>query len=115
MSLLDEYQLTRENFERCIVNCLKMPQLLIIFRVTQKEMDDWCLKEYGTNFQTTYEVLRQIAVEKFANTLGYLSMRGNNTAMNIIDRMMNDVQQDKVVKVVFDNKLKEETEENSNG
>ena len=115
MSLLDEYQLNQENFEKCIVNCLKMPQLLIIFRVTQKEMDEWCLKEYGNNFQTTFEVLRQIAVEKFANTLGHLSIRGNNTAINIIDRMMNDAQQDKVVKVVFDNKLQAETEDSSNG
>ena len=115
MSLIDEYQLNKENFEKCISHCLKMPQLLIIFRVSNYEMDEWCKKEYGTNFQTTFEILRQVAIEKFAEALTHLSMRGNNTAMNIIDRMMNDVQQDKVVKVVFDNKLQAETEDSSNG
>lgn len=111
MSVIDEYELNKDNFEKCIAHCLKMPQLLIIFRKDSREMDEWCKKEYGTNFLTTYEILRQIAIEKFTETLSYLSMRGNNTALNIIDRFLNEAQQDKVVKVVFDNNLKTETEE----
>lgn len=115
MSLLDEYQLNEQNFERCIINGLSMAQLLIIFQLDNVKMDEWCQENYGKNFQTTYEILRQIACEKFSNTINGLSMRGNNTALNIMDRFLNNIQEDKVVKVVFDNKLQPETEENSNG
>lgn len=75
------------------------------------EMDEWCLLTYKKNFMTTYELFRQIACEKFSNTINSLSLRGNNTAINIMDRFLNNIQEEKVVKVVFQNDVVEETEE----
>ena len=71
-------------------------------------MDVWCEENYNYNFQTAYDLIRQIAIERFSDTVNNLGLRGNNTALNIMDRMINGFTEDKTVKIVFDNKMKAE-------
>lgn len=111
-SILKNTQLNIENFEDYIAVGTKPQQILTVFRKTGKEMDEWCKEAYGiASFHTIYEMVRQAIYKEFLETVKELGCRGNPSALNIINQAISDHENDNVVKIVFENGLKEENEE----
>lgn len=111
-SIFDEYELTKEKFETVVGVGMTMPQVLTIFRKSLKEMDEWCEVEYGIpSVRTVYEAVRQMALSEFLSTVRILGDRGNSSALNIINTALQNLQSSQTVKIVFDNNLPEENEE----
>ena len=112
-SILDEYKLTVDKFEACIAHGMTMQQILTIFRVSSKQMDDWCKENYnGCDFKYVYEAVRQIALDSFFETCQELGYRGNPSALAIINNAIQRLDGGSTIKIVFDNKSVEpESEE----
>lgn len=112
-SLLDKYQLCKDKFELVIGVGMSRKQVLTIFRVTEKEMNDWCMAEYGFNFGVIYDVLRQMAYSDFLDVVKILGLRGNPSALNILNQSLNSLAATQTVKIVFGNDVPTESEEDS--
>lgn len=111
-SIFDEYKLTIEKLEAAIGHGLTHQQILTAFRVSGKEMDDFCKKNYnGCNFAYVYNAVRQMALDSFFETCQALGYRGNVSALNIINTAIQRLGQDQTVRIVFDNNLPKEDEE----
>ena len=113
-SILDKYRLEdadgQEKFEGCIAVGITMPQLLIAFRKTEKEMDEWCLKTYHMNFKTTFEAVKMGAVSEYLDCVHALGIRGNPSALNIINEALRGAQSTGTVKIVFEQNMPNENE-----
>lgn len=110
-SILNETQLDIDNFEGAIAVGIKPAALLVMFNATGKEMDEWCVENYGRNFATTFEMVKQCAYKEFLTTVKTLGYRGNPSALNIINQAINDNAASNVVKIVFDNNVSIEGED----
>ena len=110
-SILDDYQLTVEKFEGAIAVGRSMQQILKMFNITGKEMDKWCQEHYGPNYQLIYEWVRQCTVETYLHCVHDLGMRGNPSALGIIDRAIQKDESMSTVKIEFVTNLKQENEE----
>ena len=105
--------LTKERFERSIAVGSRLREIMTLFNKTQGEMNAWCQENYGANFVTVYDILMQDAAERYVETLKKLGEeRGNQTALNIVSQfLVNKSANDKVVKIVFDGSVPEESED----
>ena len=112
-SLFDKYKLVKDKFELVVGVGMSKARVLIIFHKTEKEMDDWCKEEYGFNFSTTWDMLRNMAYSEFLDTVHILGARGNPSALNILNGALNSLASTQTVKIVFGNDVPEETEEDS--
>lgn len=112
-SLLDKYKLCKDKFELVIGVGMSKKQVLTIFQKTEKEMNDWCLEEYGFNFSVIYDVLRQMAYSDFLDIVKVLGMRGNPSALNILNQSLNSLAATQTTRIVFGNDVPTETEEDS--
>ena len=102
MSILDEYELTVERFEGAIAVGRYPRQILLMFNKTAAEMDKWCEENYrGHNFKFVYEWVRQCTVEKYLQCVHDLGMRGNPSALGIIDKAIQRDESMNTVKIVF--------------
>lgn len=112
-SIIDEFELNKENFEQAIGAGATKKQVEIIFRTNTKGLDAWCGKEYGVaSFPTVYEFIRNIAVNKYLDVMKSWAVRGHSSAMGIMTEFLLDSKKkDNTVKIVFGNDLKEEGEE----
>lgn len=112
-SIIDEFELNKENFEQAIGAGATKKQVEIIFRTNTKGLDAWCGKEYGVaSFPTVYEFIRNIAVNKYLDVMKSWAVRGHSSAMGIMTEFLLDSKKkDNTVKIVFGNDLKEENEE----
>ena len=110
-SILDEVKLDVENFEGAIAIGMKRAEILTMFDVNESEMDEWCLKQYGKKFDVVYAIIKQCTYKEFLDTVRTLGFRGNPSALNIINQAINDKSQNSVVKIVFDNNVPTEEEE----
>ena len=112
-SILDSYKLTIERFEGAIAVGRTSAQILTMFNMTAKEMDNWCAKNYeGHNFKMVYEWVRQCTVETYLHCVHDLGMRGNPSALGIIDRAIQKDESMNTVKIVFNaNGMCAETDE----
>lgn len=107
-------ELNQENFESAIAVGMRMPEMLTLFGVTGQEMDKWCEETYGNpQFSLVYQRCRQAALHEYSEMLKRLGLRGNTTALNIVDNMMRGAMaEQQTVKIVFDSSnMKEEKEE----
>lgn len=114
-SILDRYNLNtpegKEKFEGCIAVGLTLPQLLVAFRKRLDEMDVWCLKTYGMDFKSTYEAIKMGAIGEYLECVNALGLRGNPSALGIINEALRGVNNSGTVKIVFDNNVELENEE----
>ena len=111
-SILDNYKLTIERFEGAIAVGRMPAQILLMFQKTSAEMDAWCAENYqGHNFKTVYEWIRQCTVETYLHCVHDLGMRGNPSALGIIDRAIQKDESMNTVKIVFNAGLPAETDE----
>lgn len=109
MYLLDRFELTKEVFETKVIGIgANKRAICTIFRKTEKEMDEWCMKEYGMNFKTTYEILKQLTYAEWKECLRVLGEKGNPTAMSIMqEKLASDVDED-ASSIVFNVNVKME-------
>lgn len=103
-SILDEYTLDIENFEGAIAVGMSPSQLLTMFQKTSREMDEWCVSNYGKDFKYVYEVVRQLTLNAYFNTVRDLGFRGNPSALAIINNAIQRLDSGSTIKIVFDNK-----------
>lgn len=95
MSLLDKFPLTKEVFEEKVIGVgTKKNVVLTIFRKSMEEMNTWCMENYGMDFNTTYEILKQLTYAEWKECLKVLGERGNPSAMSIMqDRLAEDLEE----------------------
>lgn len=105
--------LTIDTFEDAIAVGVKPQAILAMFRKTGKEMDEWCGENYGiASFHTVWDMVRQACYVEFMKCVKDLGENGNPSALKIISDAINEHNEaDSIVKVVFENNLKEETDE----
>ena len=110
-SILDKYELTVERFEGAVAVGRTTSQILAMFNKTTKEMDEWCLENYGHRFLFIYEWVRQCTIDEYLHCIHDLGMRGNPSALGIIDRAIQKDEASQTVKIEFLTQLPEENEE----
>lgn len=111
-SITEQYTLNRDTFEAAIAVGRLPHQMLAQFNVTEKEMDEFCLKNYGRNFKLVHEWVRQCTIDEWLHTLKLMGVKGNPTAMQIVDKAIQKDESMGMVKIVFDQgSVKQETEE----
>lgn len=89
-SILDSrIQLNKTRLEGYISVGMKKSEILTAFNVTTEEMEEWCLVNYNMNYNTVFEVVRQIARGEYLDCLKDLGVKGNPTALSIVDRFVN--------------------------
>ena len=95
MGIIERFPLTKEVFEDKVIGMgTKMNVVCTIFQKTPSEMDQWCIENYGMNFKTTYEILKQLVYAEWKECLKGLGMKGNPTAMSIMqERLAEDAEE----------------------
>lgn len=102
MGLLDRYPLTKEVFEdKVIAVGAKKSVICTIFRKTEEEMNDWCTENYGMDFKTTYEILKQLTYAEWKECLKALGEKGNPTAMSIMQERLSEDLEEQTNGLVF--------------
>ena len=110
-SILDDYELTIERFEGAIAVGRTPQQILTMFNKSQKEMDEWCALNYkGRDYKLIYEWVRQCTVEMYLHAVHDLGMRGNPSALGIIDKAIQKDESMNTVKIEFVTNLPQENE-----
>ena len=112
-SILDEYKLTVDKFEAVISHGMNMQQVLTIFRMSDREMNEWCMQNYnGHDFKYVYEFVRQMALDAFFETCQELGYRGNPSALAIINNAIQRLDSGNTIKIQFVNSgVSQENEE----
>jgi hypothetical protein len=101
-SILDKYTLNQETFEGAIAVGRTPSQMLAMFNVTSREMDEFCEKTYGRgDFKLIYEWVRQCTVDEYLQCVKELGLRGNPSALGIIDRAIQKDEAQSTVKIEF--------------
>jgi len=109
MSIIDRFPLTKETFEDKVIGIgTRMDVVLTIFRKTKEEMNDWCQENYGLDFKTTYELLKQMTYAEWKECLKQLGIRGNPTAMGIIQERLAEDLEESTNGIVFNVNVKVE-------
>ena len=73
-------------------------------------MDEWCQKEYDMDFNTTYEILKQLTYVEWKECLKALGEKGNPTAMSIIQERLAEDAEEQASGIVFQVNVKVENE-----
>ena len=110
-SILNKYELTVERFEGAIAIGRTTSQILTMFNMSSRDMDKWCLENYGHNFLLIYEWIRQCTIDEYLHCVHDLGMRGNPSALGIIDKAIQKDEASQTVKIEFVTNLPEENEE----
>ena len=109
MSLIDRYPLTQEIFEDKIIAVgAKKNVICTIFRKTPEEMDAWCQEVYQMDFNTTYEILKQLTYMEWKECLKALGTKGNPTAMTIMQERLAEDAEEQASGIVFNVNVKVE-------
>lgn len=137
-SLLDEYsQMTKEKFEMVVglgatlaevrrlfclpimvwagedtygVNVLDLCADKNSAKHIDKLLDKWCLENYHIPYSSVYGLLQEQTVKKFEDCMLELGIRGNPSAIGIMNEVIRKKESNSVVTVNFINQLPEETE-----
>ena len=102
-SILDKYKLNQETFEGAVAVGRTPSQILAMFNVTSREMDDFCKKTYGRgDFKLIYEWVRQCTVDEYLHCVRELGLMGIPSALGIIDKAIQKDEAQSTVKIVFE-------------
>lgn len=113
MSYFDDkiVELNKDNLEHAIEFGMTKQQILVKFDITANDLDKWCLENYGKNFLYVFERVKIICLENYQEAVLNLGLRGSPSALALADSFIRQAQKDNVVKIVFENKLDLESEE----
>lgn len=107
-SILDNITMNKTRVEGYIACGMKSSEILTIYNVSGIEMDKWCMEEYGMPWKTVFEVVRQATRGEYLDTVRDLGLKGNPTALSIVDRVINGDNADETTGVVFNVNVKVE-------
>ena len=111
-SILDRFPLTKEVFEDKVIGIgTKKSVVCTIFRKSMEEMNTWCQENYGLDFNTTYELLKQMTYAEWKECLKALGVKGNPTAMSIMQERLADEDDAQANGIVFNVNVKREKED----
>lgn len=121
-SLLDEFALTQERFEMVVGLGTPKAEVLKMFSValspddlgegaTYAMLDKWCQEHYnGMPFTTVYDLLQAMTLKKFEDCMLELGIRGNPSAIAIMNEVIRKKESSGIVQVNFVNTLPLEKE-----
>ena len=89
-SIIEGIKINKGRLEGYISVGMKKAEILSAFNMATVDMNNWCMENYGMNFDTVFEVVRQVARGEYLDCLKELGVRGNPTAMSIIDKFVNN-------------------------
>ena len=110
VSILDDIQLNKGRVEGYVACGMKSSEILTIFRLSAVEMDKWCIEEYGMSWKDAFELIRQATRGEYLDAVKDLGIKGNPTALSIVDRVINGDNADETSGVVFNVNVKVESE-----
>lgn len=121
-NLLDEFALTKEKFETVVGLGTAKAEVLKMFSVslspesygenaTYGMLDAWCQANYNMPFGTVYDLIQSMTVKKFEDSMLELGLRGNPSAIAIMNEVIRKKESNGIVQVNFVNALPLETEE----
>lgn len=73
-------------------------------------LDKWCLENYQMPFQTVYELTQTVTVKEFEDSMLELGIRGNPSAIAIMNEVIRKKENSGIVQVNFVNTLPPESE-----
>lgn len=121
-SLLDEFALTPEKFEMVVGLGTPKAEVLKMFSIslspedlgegaTFEKLDKWVREHYNNvPFNVVYDLLQSMTVKKFEDCMLELGVRGNPSAIAIMNEVIRKKENASVSQVVFVNKMPLETE-----
>ena len=122
-NILNEYALSAEKFETVVGLGASKSEVLKIFSIglspedlgqgaTYAKLDEWVKKNYGgLSFEAAYDLIQSITVKKFEDAMVELGVRGNPSAIAIMNEVIRKKESSSVVTVNFVNSLPAESEE----
>lgn len=110
-SILEDYALTVDRLEAAIAVGRSRAQILAMFNKTPAELDEFCLREYGHPFRLVHEWVRQCTIERYLEAVHDMGMRGNPSALGIIDRAIQKDESMSATRIVFVSSLPGEGDE----
>ena len=108
-SVLDNISLNKGRVEGYIACGLKSSEITTAFHVSNVEMDEWCMKEYGMPWKDVFELLRQVFRGEYLDMVYELGIKGNPTALSIVDRVINNENADENTGMIFNVNVKVES------
>ena len=113
MGIIDRFPLTKEVFEDKVIGVgARKQQVLIIFRKTMQEMNEWCMENYGANFDTVYELLKAMTLTEWRECMKQLGEKGNPTAMAYVSSKLDEDDASGLAAIKFNVNLKMENSNN---
>lgn len=74
-------------------------------------LDKWCLETYHMPYSSVYGLIQEHTVKKFEDCMLELGVRGNPSAIGIMNEVIRKKENSSIVTVQFVNQLPAETEE----
>lgn len=102
--------LNRDNFELYVGVGTSQEDLLIIFRKSRAEMDNWCRDNYGFCFDDTYAFLLRVAVGQYKDVIAAFAAEGHKTAMSTMNELVLNMKQNDVQKIQIVSDMEEDDE-----
>lgn len=121
-SLLDECILNKNNLETYIGLGRSKKEILEVFALSLSPddlgksasyamLDDWCKKYYSNlGFDQVYSLVQAATLKKFEDAMVELGIRGNPSAIAIMNEVIRKKENASVSQVVFVNQMPLETE-----
>lgn len=109
-SILDNIKLNKTRLEGYVACGMKSSEILTAFRVSVIEMDKWCKENYGMAWKDVFELLRQVTRGEYLDAVRDLGLKGNPTALSIVDRVINNENADETSGITFNVNVKVETD-----
>jgi len=108
-SILDKLTLNKTRVEGYIACGMKSSEILTIYHISGAEMDKWCEQEYGMNWKTAFELLRQATRGEYLDMVRDMGLKGNPTALAIVDKVINGDNADETSGMIFNVNVKVES------
>lgn len=122
-SLLDECALNKTNFEGYVGLGRSKKEILEVFAIALSPedlgasadyamLDKWCVNNYsGLGFDQVYSLIQAATLKKFEDAMVELGVRGNPSAIAIMNEVIRKKENSGIVQVNFVNSMPLETEE----
>lgn len=88
----------------------KKSQIYTVFQKTPEEMNEWCRENYGMDFATVYEIMKQMVFAEWKETLKELGEKGNPTAMAYVCSKLDEEDSGGFAKISFEVNVRKEDE-----
>lgn len=121
-SLLDECALNKSNFEGFVGLGRSKKEILEVFAIalspddlgasaSYSMLDNWCKENYnGLGFDHVYALIQAATLKKFEDCMVELGVRGNPSAIAIMNEVIRKKENASISQVVFVNQMPLETE-----